>query len=992
MENKTDAISVPEYVNLLSKKEIGFFDIPEEYRLNRDIVSIERKLGIRTLGTRGFDVIRNRFFVKESIITKNFCDKIVEEEMEILFLDFHSYYEFLNGDIYENACYYQYKFTEEELSSFRIDLSRINVSGFIDYTVTSVTAELSKNDMLQYKEGERKKATLKKRISKLNKCKTFKQFRDVIKKLNTYSILQSEFDFYIFNFIFSDKENAFDIIMQYVSEGYNDRLARVMCAIYDPQKVIQAYNYNCGTKQTNYRHKKKLKSFVRQLEQTDIHYKNYSCFEEQTHYYCYNVKGYTGTNQKELIISYKIYFETFKELADFLNNDLSNCDLSKAVLSDIDFSIYKTNKHTVLPFQNQQELTHQIYKGYDRKIDRFIFAEQWKDKNGNIVKRSKYRFEYFVDFIYFLENDLSNADLLFCDGLLNLHDFSGLNLKDAKLHSKLLDKLKIPYQLNPLNVSRIESFDLVVSNENETVTALEYKRETYNDIENRRIYYISDLHLLHRLKDTCKTKEDVFYELQKIIDNMLADISDKSGKNILLIGGDTSSDLQLFNQFIMLLRHSIDNLRINIQVVFLLGNHELWGFKDNTLDEIVQKYEDVITKQKMHLLQNDILYSDDSNSIYKINADELRTQKRTSIRDTLKSARIILFGGLAFAGQNIDFNAKNGIYRATINRTREIEESAKFNSLYETICNTLPDRKVIVFTHMPQKDWCSVDSQQSGFVYVSGHTHRNCFYDDGEYRIYADNQIGYKRNIPHLKYFYLDDAYDIFSDYEDGIYEITKEQYIDFYRGKNIPMDFSLHVNILYMLKKDGYYCFLHRETNGNLNILNGGARKKLPVVDINYCYDNMDLVINYIKPPLDKFTIIQKKIANTVKKIGGSGEIHGAIIDIDYWNHIYVNPIDGSITSYYATDMIYKEIYHSVSKLLELKCPALYANYIKMLKGESQTNIALFNNDNVALDMPPQVYLNTDIYKASREIKKMQRLDSKILSTWHEPTQLMIE
>ena len=63
---------------------------------------------------------------------------------------------------------------------------------------------------------------------------------------------------------------------------------------------------------------------------------------------------------------------------------------------------------------------------------------------------------------------------------------------------------------------------------------------------------------------------------------------------------------------------------------------------------------------------------------------------------------------------------------------------------------------------------------------MSGHTHRNYFYDDGEYRIYADNQIGYRERTPHLKYFYLDDTYDIFVDHDNGIYEITREQYIDF--------------------------------------------------------------------------------------------------------------------------------------------------------------------------------------------------------------------
>jgi hypothetical protein len=43
-----------------------------------------------------------------------------------------------------------------------------------------------------------------------------------------------------------------------------------------------------------------------------------------------------------------------------------------------------------------------------------------------------------------------------------------------------------------------------------------------------------------------------------------------------------------------------------------------------------------------------------------------------------------------------------------------------------------------------------------------------------------------------------------------------------------------------------------------------------------------------------------------------------------------------------------------------------------------------------------PQEYLKTDIYKVSREIKKMQKLNSNVLTTWYnfiqEETTLSIE
>ena len=95
-------------------------------------------------------------------------------------------------------------------------------------------------------------------------------------------------------------------------------------------------------------------------------------------------------------------------------------------------------------------------------------------------------------------------------------------------------------------------------------------------------------------------------------------------------------------------------------------------------------------------------------------------------------------------------------------------------------------------------------SYHKGFIYVSGHTHRNYYYDDGEIRIYADNQIGYSNNLPHLKWFETDNTYDYFSDYPDGIHEISADDYIQFYRGKNIRITFTRSVNTLYMLKKNG--------------------------------------------------------------------------------------------------------------------------------------------------------------------------------------------
>ena len=187
------------------------------------------------------------------------------------------------------------------------------------------------------------------------------------------------------------------------------------------------------------------------------------------------------------------------------------------------------------------------------------------------------------------------------------------------------------------------------------------------------------------------------------------------------------------------------------------------------------------------------------------------------------------------------------------------------------------------------------------------------------------------------------------------------------------------------MLKKNGYYCFIHESMGGSFTILNGGALKKLDVNDINYYYENMDSVVAFIRRPLNKYTKIQETVSDEIKKIGGSGYIHGCIIDIDYFSHVYINPVDKKITGYWASDIIHKKVFPTVPALLKEECPVLYARYAKLLKENSKNLPTLEKYGNKDLALLPQSYLDTDIYKVSREIKKMQKLSSNILTAWYE-------
>jgi hypothetical protein len=435
-----------------------------------------------------------------------------------------------------------------------------------------------------------------------------------------------------------------------------------------------------------------------------------------------------------------------------------------------------------------------------------------------------------------------------------------------------------------------------------------------------------------------------------------------------------------------LLKESLDTWKLPI--VFTLGNHELWSFSGCKLDEIVNWYEKVITENDMFLLQNNIIYKTEENDIQIISREQLISIDKKQLREKLVTARWIVFGGIGFSGYNSEFNADNGIYRHTIDRNQEILESQEFEKLHDKICGFLDDRNVIVVSHTPLKDWHKYNTAQPGFIYISGHDHKNYFYDDGEYRFYADNQIGYRNENPQLKYFLVEDEFDYFSEYEDGIFEITREQYIYFYKGKRISMQFNREVNELFMLKKNGYYLFIHMAKYGELSILNGGVYKILNSDNLEYYYAKMGEVISHLEKPFKEYTAKQERIAFVIKEIGGQGRIHGAIIDIDFYNHIFVNPVDASTIGYWALDMRHKKVYSSINQLLEIHCPLLYKKLIETSK-TSYELISLFENEQT---QTVKVEYNADIYKASRRIKKMQKLNKKILTTWYEPNQFKVD
>ena len=865
MENLTTANDI---IKMFKKKQITtFYDVPEDLLNNKKIITLQRQHGHRVSKLRGYDVINNEFFVEEDVAVRKSEDGYIYDCRKTTFQSFDEYYDFLDGDIYENACYYQFTFTDEIIGKYNILLENLKFSFVSESSINDIRSKLDK-EKETYLESKQNLKTRKNWIKKFNEATTYDKFIKVVHKYEENHHYY-EMKFYIWNYISKNGIQSFDIIIKFLSENrlYDENLIYAICFIFGAEKVEASFKYKGLAESTNSKHNAKFKRIANRFKNNVFSKISKSSFDINTGFYCTETTIYEETDGESIkVTTLYNYFETIDELGEFLNYDFSGCDFTYAF--DLqEEKILKFDENTLFPVKSEGQLTKKISIGYSRNSKTFFAQADFITKQGKDYCKTTERFDYFFQFISYMNYDLSNANLIFCDGLKNISNFSNLNLENARIVSSVKTKIGA---LSEAQIIKIEApkEESLENNETETALILQSSRDdlasTEEQINDDKIYYITDLHLEHRLiHANCKTKEDNIYIVQKIIDNLLADIKYEFGKKeLLLIGGDIASSFKLFKLFVVLLKSTIKDKRLNLKVIFTLGNHELWEFSENDIDTIVNKYRLLLEENGMYLLHNEMLCVLDE-GIKSVSLDDDISK--------IREARAILFGGIGFSGCNNAFNANNGIY------------------------------------------------------------------------------------------------------------EITREQYCDFYRGKNIGCTCNC-ANKIYMLKKNGYYCFIHENNSKILSMMNGGSKRTLKIKDINYYYENMDTVVNMLATPLKQYTNAQIQISNMIKKIGGDGTIHGAIIDINFFNHVFLNPLDHSVTTYYAEDIIYKEVYPSFEKLLECKCPKLYKNY-KSLLNSGENSLVL--KENAKSKQAKTVYLSTDIYSASREIKKMQKLNANILTIW---------
>lgn len=683
-----------------------------------------------------------------------------------------------------------------------------------------------------------------------------------------------------------------------------------------------------------------------------------------------------------------------------------------------------------LDYQKEHGNLRVVYSGYDSKSKLFVIKVSYSYTSSSGVIKRQYATITFPDFekyYSYLEGNINGAQLrnYSFDGV----DLRTINYTGAVIHSDVLEKQGLydnTYYAERFEGKQNEELpigknELTLSNAYRYLRPVEDEKKDVNDAEHIPIFYISDIHIWHRIEHKFKkkaTKEEIYSFIRFLVSKMVTSVGTLPCNSYLLIAGDTSSLFEYTQVFYKELVKYWSPSRI----VVISGNHELWDPPVSTEDNI-KIHRDFFKSLRINYLHNDLLCVDDTVLLYGmlssekqpriISEQELITMSEEKIYEKTSRCPLLIWGGIGYSGLNEKYNVFNISYGVGFDnlpkeeaRAKEIAESERFSKIYHKLSNALPKNRLIVLTHMRKPDW-TTDPYIPMWIYVNGHNHRNYYLVNEQKCIYADNQIGYHTESVGLKHFYIDSNYDIFSNYEDGIYQITPEQYIDFNRGKRIQSSFKRKDVSVIMLKRHGFYMFLYygkysrTAKSESLYLLSGGRMLNLPLqykLAIQYYYDDMERYIDNIHKLMYRYTLGQEALSQFIIRLGGSGKIHGCIIDVDRpeqagdysYTHLFVNPIDGRVTPYFAWDTRARTVYKDFQALLEHEevCKPLLENYRLLLDSQSEnlppirygTSVEEWGEDDSVYDKGGY------LYKISRIIKSLQYCTEKnVIRTWNE-------
>lgn len=280
--------------------------------------------------------------------------------------------------------------------------------------------------------------------------------------------------------------------------------------------------------------------------------------------------------------------------------------------------------------------------------------------------------------------------------------------------------------------------------------------------------------------------------------------------------------------------------------------------------------------------------------------------------------------------------------------------------------------------------------------------------------------------------------------YLDGIHDITIDDYWSYYRKIIVSVDNYLqlhrpkfvHTHSVKFIKNSGFIMFVSISEKGTTSILQGGSLRKLKR-PLQYYYEKLPEYANTILSKFSRYWealySISKQLQSIIpndkeikdgyeeyvvecKKQNGlvlpyeawheiysgqysfSGKVHGCIVDIDYSNHIYLNPYDGSIAPYSALSMYMKYVYKNVPSLIATQRSEMLPAFNRAIENSTDKESTALVLADVAekrmLSVLEQHEIDTynvpvtdaSMYNVSNRMKQLQKIyDHHLVVVWYD-------
>ena len=505
----------------------------------------------------GFDVLKKEFFANELF---HFTDKEgndCEYHLPHIFTDFGSFFKYVRGKIYEKSCYFGYTFSKEEIKKYKIDLSRLNFTSLVEETIDNLDLSFlpleppsvdvdSWHNMVDDLVNELEQTIPSEVYEYFKEKHQHSPFRSKawVGDVTTPAIIK---------WVALNPKAAISkigAIMRESSFPYFFKNGICAIGLLYPNEMLAEMPTHIESGST-----RKRNEIRDQL--IDALHKGVDIKEEKGYDSALNVFyiKYTVYSLGRLYCTYSLTFSAFEDFVSELSDDLSDCNLRVAPLDGINLSLYKTNSKTIL---NAKYLNYEpediIEKGYWGNS--FHIRHCLVDRNGNILANRSYSYRFFFDFLHVLKNDLTGCILADCEGLENVPDLLLYHADRARIPSNVLEKAGMPsIELENVKYEFQRNSTFKLAKENEKLSRSVLSRYTKEpEKTERRVYYISDIHLHNKLRANKSIKTEV--EIKKKIEewvSLLAESQQTIGP--MIIAGDICHEKNLCYRFLKLLSH-----------------------------------------------------------------------------------------------------------------------------------------------------------------------------------------------------------------------------------------------------------------------------------------------------------------------------------------------------------------------------------------------------------------------------------------------------